>query len=74
MRILIKYGVDKADGSTDGRYYVEIAGDNTETKPTELIASGSIFLEVDTGDLYVFDESANSGAGEWSKFKTVKDA
>lgn len=28
---------------------------STDTKPTEHIANGSTCLEIDTGDLYVFD-------------------
>ena len=36
--------------------YVELAGKSTESKPTTGIVSGSLFLESDTGDVYVFDE------------------
>lgn len=34
---------------------------STDTKPTEHIANGSTCLEIDTGDLYVFDAEN----GEW---------
>ena len=41
----------------DGRWYVEIAGNNTDdSKPTDNICQGSIFTEVDTGDVYLYDE------------------
>ena len=35
---------------------------STDTKPTEHIANGSTCLEIDTGDLYVFDAEN----GEWN--------
>lgn len=37
--------------------YVELAGKSTESKPTTGIVTGSLFLESDTGDVYVFDET-----------------
>lgn len=42
-------------------YYVEIAGDSTETKPTTGIVAGSIFTETDTGAVFFFDEAS----GDW---------
>lgn len=36
--------------------YCELAGLSTDTKPTETIATGSLFLEVDTGAIFAFDE------------------
>ena len=41
--------------------YIEAAGTSTDTKPTEGIVSGSIYTEVDTGDVYLFDEES----GQW---------
>ena len=41
--------------------YVEYAGLHTDTKPTEGIATGSIFLEVDTGTVFFF----NATDSEW---------
>ena len=35
--------------------YYEFAGLSTDTKQTEKVATGSTFLEVDTGDVYLFD-------------------
>ena len=40
--------------------YAKIAGLSTDTKPTGL-AMGSEFLEVDTGDKYLYNETS----GEW---------
>lgn len=42
--------------------YVELAGLSTDTKP-DGIATGSLFLEVDTGDVYAYDETGV----EWDK-------
>lgn len=39
--------------------YIEAAGLSGETKPTKGIATGSLFLEVDTGDVYAFAEGDN---------------
>ena len=36
--------------------YIEAAGLKTESKPTSNIVTGSLFLEVDTGDVYAFAE------------------
>lgn len=41
------YGTDKL--------LAELAGKSTDTKPTENLALGCSFLEVDTGDIYLFD-------------------
>ena len=45
----------------EGKDYVEIACLSTDTKPTTGIATGSSAFEVDTGDVYFFDEES----GEW---------
>lgn len=42
---------------------VELFGSSSDTKPTEGICNGSSFLEVDTGDIYLWNESAS----EWVK-------
>ena len=47
----------------DGKNYIEIAGLSTDTKPTAGIITGSLALEVDTGDVYAFDEHGS----EWDK-------
>lgn len=43
--------------------YIDAAGLSTDDKPTEGIVTGSVFREVDTGDVYMFDEVG----GTWSK-------
>ncbi len=40
--------------------YYELAGLSTDTKPINC-CTGSLFTEVDTGDVYAFDEVS----GEW---------
>lgn len=41
---------------------IEAAGLHTDTKPSG-VATGSMFLEVDTGDVYAYDEHG----AEWDK-------
>ena len=52
----------KAEQTTNGNAYAEIELLSTDTKPTD-VANGSLALEIDTGDVYAFDEDG----GEWSK-------
>ncbi len=57
-------GFDK----TARTFYKEIAGNSSETKPTDTIENlelrtGDKFLETDTGDVYAFDEES----AEWTK-------
>lgn len=40
----------------DGKRYIEAAGLSTDSKPTENLITGSLFLEADTGDVYAFAE------------------
>lgn len=42
----------------NGVQYVEMAGLSTDAKPTN-VATGSLFLEVDTAKWYAFDEDGN---------------
>lgn len=49
----------------EGKNYVELSCLSTDTKPTAGIITGSLALEVDTGDVYAFDEVTNGG--EWDK-------
>ena len=69
MRILTKYGVNDADEFTSAKYYVELACDSSETKPTEMISDGSIALETNTGKMFVFNEKTSA----WIEYKTVKE-
>ena len=43
--------------------YIEAAGLSTDTKPVEDLITGSRFTEVDTGDVYAFDETG----GAWRR-------
>lgn len=53
MRLIFQRDVDGASGDV---YFMRLAGLSTETKPTENVATGSIFIEVDTDKKYVYDE------------------
>lgn len=57
MRTIVsrQFTVDKS--------YVEIFGTSTESKQTAGIVTGSRYTEVDTGDVYLFNETAS----EWVK-------
>ena len=43
-----------------GRHYIEAAGLSTDAKPTVGLVTGSLFLEVDTGKVYAFDETTDT--------------
>ena len=46
---------------SDNKAYYEFAGLSTDDKPTMAdIATGSCFLEVDTSDVYLYDEDSKS--------------
>ena len=49
----------------DDIHYVELACNSNDTKPTGF-CTGSLCLEVDTGDVYAYDEDGSSGS-EWCK-------
>ena len=61
IRILVSNGFDENNN------YIEAAGLSTDTKPTSGIVTGSLFLEVDTGDVYAFDEAG----AEWDKISAL---
>lgn len=44
--------------------YAEFFGKRTDDKPVSGIVTGSKFTEVDTGDVYLFDETST---GTWTK-------
>ena len=50
-----------------GNFYREFAGLSTDTKPTEGITTGSLFLEVNTGDVYAYDEAGE----QWKKIAAL---
>ena len=44
----------------DGKRYIEAAGLSTDSKPTDDIITGSVFVEADTGKAYLFNEVAST--------------
>ena len=50
----------------DGKACVTAAGLSTDTKPTNNLITGSRFIEVDTGDEYMFAEGDSPA---WYKVK-----
>ena len=49
---------------TENKKYIEAAGLSTDSKPTTGIVTGSVFVEVNTGKAYLFDET---GDGTWNE-------
>ena len=49
----------------ESKMYSKFAGLSTDSKPTTGLVTGSLFLEVDTGDEYAFDEVG----GTWAKIR-----
>ena len=59
MATIVKKQKDVVDST---KYYMEYSGLSTETKPEPAyIKNGSLFLELDTGDVYYYDGS------DWAK-------
>jgi len=52
--------------SGDGVVHTNFAGLSTDTKPTTDLATGCLFLEIDTGDVYAYNEVGNSDS-KWLK-------
>ena len=61
-----KINVDTPD-SADA--VVEIACLSTDTKPTDGIVTGSVAIEVDTGDVYLYDEASTT----WNRMCSIKE-
>ena len=61
------YNVKKSKIDDTPKFLMELRGLSTDEKPTSwqdgIIENGSAFIEIDTGDVYLFDE-ANS---EWNE-------
>lgn len=53
------YNVKKSDIKDDGSFLVELRGLADDEKPTTInggeILNGSSFIEIDTGDVYLYD-------------------
>lgn len=43
-------------GFDSDQRYVQYAGLSTDTKPVDGLVTGSTFIEVDTGKVFIFDE------------------
>lgn len=67
------YKVVKANINNAGKFLVELRGLADDEKPTTInggaIENGSEFLEIDTGDLYYFNEDDT----EWVKPTPAED-
>ena len=60
--------INAHDVVTGQKKYIEYAGLHDDTKPTGTeIATGSTFLEVDTGDVYAWDETGST----WHKIAAL---
>ena len=46
------------------KFYLEIRCNHNETKPTANIPEGSVLIEVDTGNIYFFNNGAWVAFGE----------
>lgn len=64
MRKLVEKLFTRESGAD--KYYVEISGDSSETKPTAGIIDGSIFTESDTGKVYLFNETGSDWVEQFS--------
>lgn len=47
-------------GITATKSYKELYGLSTDSKPTSGLVTGSVFVEVNTGKAYLFNEDASS--------------
>ena len=54
------------DENGDGVYYSENYGNSLETKPTEGVGDGAVFVEVDTGKVFMFNENTGDWVEEFS--------
>lgn len=53
------------NGETIAQKYLEAYGTSDDTKPTgDAVGNGSVFIEMDTGKVYFFDETNT----EWREF------
>ena len=65
VRVLFVKDIDGAQGDV---YYKRIAGNSEDTKPTTNTATGSSFVEADTGKKYVYNETS----GEWTESRNAE--
>ena len=58
----------------DNVSYQEISGASTDDKPTAGVGNGSIFIESDTGDVYMYTEPGEGETeGTWTKMFSLSD-
>lgn len=62
------YKNDNVRKTTDGQTtYCELRGLSTDTKPTEIngmtIGNGSVFIEIDTQEVFIFNETTQEWTG-----------
>lgn len=62
------YKNDNVKNTTEGRKtFCELRGLSTDTKPTEIngytIGNGSVFIEIDTQEVFIFNETTQEWAG-----------
>lgn len=55
VRITKSASVPSSSSATAWKQYIEASGLSTDTKPDDC-ATGSIFVEVDTGKVFLYDE------------------
>ena len=55
---MITYTVYKT--YSNGKIYFEARGLSTDDKPKTNTSNGSLFIEINTGDFYMFDETGNT--------------
>lgn len=53
----------------DGKCLADVYCLSTDDKPTDGMATGSLSLEVDTGDVYAYDETSET----WTKQFSLQD-
>lgn len=56
----------RVNGYSDNAVLSEFYGLSTDTKPTENVATGSVFLEVDTGATFLYDEESE----DWTEVES----
>ena len=65
VRVLISNPIEQYFGEGSKRY-VEFAGTSADIKPTDRVATGSIFTEVDTGKVFFYNETASAWVEQFS--------
>lgn len=52
--------ITKEENFASDKKYIEAFGLSTDTKPTSGIVTGSVFVEVNTGKAYLFNEDSSA--------------